>query len=399
MAAKPLTRRALRRGSTAWLKARRRHGGLFRLGSSDAPVIVLGEHHGRTPLDLWLEKMTGQPDQPAGDAQYDLRQGRVLEDVCAEEAARMLHAVRASQGPGVRVRRRRAMLAHAEHSFMTANLDRVITGLDSFEGRALMGPGVLECKAPRYAGMLRVKEGGPRPGAIIQVLHQLAVTGWQWALCAHYHRDFGVLLHLLERRGHEKLIAEIIRRERAFFECLQNGQLPQLNLREPSPPAIPSQFRQATAWRDDPIWRAALQRLARAKAAREQSQAVHDAARGDVEFLMGGMQEVRTPWGAVSWKFAKPAARLDAKLLRALLIARAREIAAVLERPRDAKGPGRARLIYDRAQMATALDKVRALPRLLERAQKAAAPVRPFIAKFNTGAGFDSNQQSGSGAA
>lgn len=386
MAAKPLSKRLLRRGSKAWLKARRKHGGVFRIGSSDAPIIVLGEHHGRTTLDLWLEKMTGQPEQPAGDAGYDLRQGHALEDVCAVEAALSLGAVSTCQGPGARVRRRGGILAHANHKFMTANLDRMITGLDSFDDRSLSGPGVLECKAPRYASMLKVKQGGPRPGTIIQVLHQLAVTGWQWALCAHYHRDFGVLLHLVERRCYEKLIAEIIKRERFFWRCLQNGQLPPDDSQAPAPLNIPPQFRQATAWRDDPIWRAALTRLEQAKASSEKAQAGYDAARQDVQFLMGGMQTVLTPWGAVSWKHSKPSSRLDAKLLRSRLIVQAKEIASVLERPSNAGGTAgadHAQLFYDRARMAAALDRVRALPRLIERAQKPAAPSRPFITKFN----------------
>jgi predicted phage-related endonuclease len=388
MAARILTKRSLRRGSEAWLKARRRHGGVFRIGSSDAPVIVLGSHHGRAPLDLWLEKMTGQPDHFDQAAQYDLRQGRALEDVCAHEAALALGAVRARRGPGARVRRRGGIWVHPEHEFMTANLDRVISGLASFDGNPLSGPGVLECKAPRYAGMLRVKQGGPRPGVIIQVLHQLAVTGWQWALCAHYHRDFGVLLFLVERRGYEKLIAEIIRREQAFYECLQNGQMPPGDLQAPVPPHIPPQFQQATAWRSDPIWRAALKRLQQAKESREQSQSLYDAARQDVEFLMGAMQEVNTPWGAVSWKHSKPSSRLDAKLLRARLVARALEIASVLEHPSNVigaegvAGPDHARLVYDRSRVAAALDRVRTLPGLIARAQKPAAPSRPFITKF-----------------
>lgn len=379
MAAKPLTKRPLRRGSTAWLRARRKHGGLFRIGSSEAPLIVLGEHHGRTQLDLWLEKMGQSPE--AAD-EFDLRQGRALEEVCAKEAAQALGAVRSCKGPGVRLRRRRGIMRHPKRAWMIASLDRVLTGLDSFEDQPLKGPGLLECKAPRYAGMLRVKQDGLPPAALIQVLHQLEVTGWGWGLCAHYHRDFGVLLHLVRRDQHQSLTSEIIRREKAFWSCLQAGETPPPLGKDLQPVKVPPQFRQATAWRDGLIWQVALRRLEQAREKKDAAEAEWTSTRRDLQFLMGNMQEVHTPWGQVSWKQAKPSARLDSKLMRAELTACAQKIAVLIERPLAAQDPESGGLIYGRADMAALLVQARGLPRLVERALKPAAPSRPFIAKF-----------------
>lgn len=381
MAALPLMKRPLKRGSAAWLAARRNHGGLFRIGSSDAPLIVLGAHHGRTPLDLWLEKLGHALEK--GDL-FDLRQGRDLEDICAAEAGRLLGATGRREGPGVRVRRRRAILVHPNHPWMTASLDRVLSGLTLFDGEPLEGPGVLECKCPRYAGMLRVKNQGPPPAALIQILHQLAVTGWGFALCAHYHRDFGALLHLVLRRGHEKLIQEIIRREQAFLELLQEGRPPRIG-EAPAPLDPLPACQKSSAWREDPIWRAALKRLEHAALQRERGQAAWEVARQDTQFLMGSSEEVRTPWGAVSWKPAKPASRLDARLLRAELAASAHIMAAIIQRPLEAPGADRKRLSYARADMAALLNEARGLPRLVERARKDSAPGRPFIVKFEPG--------------
>ncbi len=387
MAAKPLTKRPLKRGSPAWLRARRKHGGVFRIGSSDAPIIVLGEHHGRTGLDLWLEKM-GEAPEP--NDLFDLRQGLSLEDVCALEAAHALGAVKTCKGPGVRVRRRQGILRHPERQWMTANLDRVITGLNTFDGQALSGPGLLECKAPRYGGMLSVKQDGLPPAVLIQALHQLEVTGWAWALCAHYHRDFGVLLHLVERRQHQNLINEIIRRERKFQGCLQAGELPTPSRQSQPSIQVPPQLRHATAWRDGLIWQVALRRLEQAREKKDSAQAEWVATRRDVQFLMGNMQEVHTPWAQVSWKQSKPAARLDSKLLRAELTASAHQIAAIIQRPLAADSQDLAGLVsglvYGRADMAALLVQARALPGLVERALKQAAPSRPFITKFNSGA-------------
>jgi predicted phage-related endonuclease len=297
----------------SWREARRCHDGTFRIGSSDAPVIVLGEQFGRVPLDLWMEKM-GHADGP--EENFDMRQGHLLENVCATEAALELER---------NLHRRHAILMHSEHPWMIADVDRVISRLNgpasnvmTWHKRQFRGPGILECKAPRYGGMITVKEEGPAKSTVVQVLHQIVVTGWKWAVCAYYHRDFGVLLYPITRAGNEETIAEIIRREQAFWECLQANELPP-DTEEPPEIRIPEAFRDATAWRDDPIWQAAFKRLAYAKDRKAVAEGIHQTAREDFEFLMGDMQEVQSPWGKVSWKFSKPGKRLNKKKLQANL--------------------------------------------------------------------------------
>ncbi len=301
----------------AWLKVRRNHNGIFRIGSSDAPVIVLGEHLDRSPIDLWMEKR-GIEDGPEDN--YDMRQGRALEAVCADEAALEM------QRP---IHRRHGTLAHQEHEWMIADLDRVISRIHNGNRQAGLiwhankycTTGILECKAPRYGGMKEVQEKpGPAKATVVQVLHQLAVTGWQWAMCAYYHRDFGVLLYPIHRKdaNHEELIAEIIRREQVFWECLQKGEIPP----EPDDPPeihIPEPFRDATAWREDILWQKALKKFGDAKVQKEAAEGIFEVAREDVQFLMGNMQEVQTPWGGASWKFSKPSMRLNKKRLQAQL--------------------------------------------------------------------------------
>lgn len=91
---------------------------------------------------------------------------------------------------GIRVEQRNAILTHAEHKFMICDLDGVISApaegvevVDSTgETFLLKGRGVLECKsASEY---LKDQWGGDElPEAYyIQVQHNLAVTGFQWAI-------------------------------------------------------------------------------------------------------------------------------------------------------------------------------------------------------------------------
>lgn len=135
-----------------WLKARKAG-----IGGSDAAAIA-GLNKWKSPVAVFLDKTGQAPNEDtAGEAAYF---GNVLEEVVAQEF---------SKRTGLKVRKRNAILKHPEHSFMLANVDRLIVGAK--EG--------LECKtASEY---LKAEwEGEEVPASyLLQCQHYMAVTGYQ----------------------------------------------------------------------------------------------------------------------------------------------------------------------------------------------------------------------------
>lgn len=134
-----------------WLKARKAG-----IGGSDAAAIA-GLNKWKSPVAVFLEKTGKSPeiDLTSEAAHF----GNVLEEVVAQEFSRRT---------GLKVRRRNAILKHPEHSFMLANVDRLIVGVK--EG--------LECKtASEY--LKGEWEGEEVPASyLIQCQHYMAVTGY-----------------------------------------------------------------------------------------------------------------------------------------------------------------------------------------------------------------------------
>lgn len=169
------------------------------IGSSDAASAV-GISPYKSPLGLWLEKTERQPapDISANDAVF---WGTTLEHIIANVYA---------QRTGSKVRRLNAVLQHPEHSFMLANLDRVVQ-------HPTDGSGILEVKT---AGLYSARfwEDGVPDFYQCQVLHQLAVTGKPWC-------DVAVLIGGQDFRIYRILpdqakMADLIKREAAFWQCV-----------------------------------------------------------------------------------------------------------------------------------------------------------------------------------
>ncbi|HBZ09152.1 MAG TPA: hypothetical protein DEO65_04580 [Bacillus bacterium] len=134
-----------------WLKARKKG-----VGGSDAAAIV-GLNKWKSPVAVYLEKVGQAPEDEAGEAAY---WGNVMEDIVAQEFAKRT---------GMKVRKRNAILKHSEHSFMLANVDRLIVG--EREG--------LECKtASEYLKDSWMDDEVPA-AYLIQCQHYMAVTGYE----------------------------------------------------------------------------------------------------------------------------------------------------------------------------------------------------------------------------
>jgi putative phage-type endonuclease len=173
---------------TEWLDARRKG-----LGGSDAGAI-LGLNKWSSPLDVYLDKIGQSEPIEDNDAMY---WGRTLEDIVATEYTRRT---------GNKTRRRNQILAHSEHDFILANLDRDLIGKD----------GILECKtAFRPDGWGEDGTDEVPESYLAQVMHYMAVTNSKYADVAVLigGRDFRI--YTIKRD--DDLINEIIKREVTFW--------------------------------------------------------------------------------------------------------------------------------------------------------------------------------------
>ena len=146
------------------------------IGGSDVAAIA-GLSPWRTPLDVFYDKTEGstQEETPA------MHWGSILEEPVAAEYARVT---------GNKIRRVNRVLAHPEHPFILASLDRQIVAHAD-------GPGVLEIKT---AGWRSDEWGEPGSNVVpdyyaLQVHQYLLVTGYRWAELAVLflaERDFRV---------------------------------------------------------------------------------------------------------------------------------------------------------------------------------------------------------------
>lgn len=187
------------------------------IGSSDAAAAV-GISPYKSPLELWLEKTGRQepPDLAANDAVF---WGATLEHIIASVYA---------ERTGVKVRRLNAVLQHPESPFMLANLDRVVQ-------HPTDNNGILEVKTAGLHSAQFWEEGVP-DNYQCQVLHQLAVTGKEWCDVAVLigGQDFRVYRVV---RDNDK-IADLIRREAMFWQCVIDDVPPPVDGSESSGKAL-----------------------------------------------------------------------------------------------------------------------------------------------------------------
>lgn len=201
-----------------WLEIRRTRG----IGGSDAAAVA-GVSRYRSPLSVWLEK-TGQliPDEPGEAAHW----GNVLEDVVAAEFAART---------GLKPRRRRAVLQSAQHPFMLANVDRLVSENGSM--------GILEAKTCGYWRRTEWLDGHVPDEYAIQLQHYLAVTGYTFGYVAVLIGGQEFRHTRVERN--DDLIADLIRIEADFWRRVQECDPPPVD-ETTSPDLLSALYPQAT---------------------------------------------------------------------------------------------------------------------------------------------------------
>lgn len=186
-----------------WLEVRKRG-----IGGSDAAAAV-GLNPYKSQLELWLEKTGRDAELPKPDpsnTREPVYWGTLLEPIVAAAY---------TQQTGHRVRRVNAILQHAAHPFMLANLDREVIGVPDVQ--------ILECKTAGEFGARHWQDGVPEY-VQLQVQHQLAVTGKQAADVAVLLCGQALEVHRIARD--DVLIAQLIELEGQFWRYVETDTLP-----------------------------------------------------------------------------------------------------------------------------------------------------------------------------
>lgn len=276
-----------------WLEVRR--GGI---GSSDAAAAI-GLNPYKSMLELWLEK-TGQGaalSEPSHEEDWGPTYwGTLLEPIVAAHYTRQT---------GNRVRRVNAVLAHPEHQWMLANLDREILGASDVQ--------ILECKTAGLNGARLWRDGVPEY-VQLQVLHQLAVTGKAAADVAVLICGQELRINRIERD--ETMIAQLIQLEQEFWRMVQEKVPPPADGTESANRALnrlyPSDLGESLVFAGDPYLEGIFQELLQAKEQLEREERRANELKQAIQQRMGSASTAVFSEGSVTWKRTRDSGRFEA---------------------------------------------------------------------------------------
>lgn len=201
-----------------WIAARKNH-----IGGSDASACV-GMNPYKDNIQLWEEKMGLAEPEDISDRDY-VQYGT--------EAETHLRALFAMDYPQYRVEyEENNMFTNTDYPWMHASLDGELIDQN---GRL----GVLEIKTTNILSDVQILKWKNRipDNYYCQVLHYLAVTGWDFVvLKAQLKREYKSELmieirhYFIERKEVEEEIQYLVEAERKFWQCVETGRRPDLIL-------------------------------------------------------------------------------------------------------------------------------------------------------------------------
>lgn len=208
-----------------WLKWRDKG-----IGSSDAAVVA-GINPYKSAVTLWLEK-TGQITQDEANERMEI--GTEIEDWIARKFVRQY---KKDTGIEAKIQNSNYILQHKKHSYMLANLDRLVYIKDK-------GWGVLECKnTSEY--MKGEWDMDKMPDMYyLQVQHQLAVTGYKWGYIAVLIGGNKFRYKYFERD--EEIINYLIQIESDFWKLVEQKLMPVIDGSESTTKALQRLYQEST---------------------------------------------------------------------------------------------------------------------------------------------------------
>ena len=282
-----------------WLQVRKQG-----IGSSDA-AAACGLNPYMSMLELWMIKtgrMQKDLEKMQNESYAPLYWGNQLEPLIAEHY---------QDKTGNKVRRVNAVLQHGDESlhFMLANLDYAVTGSDEVQ--------ILECKSVGQWGAKNWRNGIPLY-VIIQVQHQLAVTGKQAAhvcalICGHETKLFKV-----ERN--DLVISSIIAAEKLFWWHVENDMPPAVDSSESAAKALQQLYPEHDSansidFTEVPEIDTLFDELIKQEHQIKQHQTVYDQTKHQIQSLMRGADKAVFSQGSVTWRRSKDSIVLDQKAL------------------------------------------------------------------------------------
>ena len=265
------------------------------IGGSDA-AVVCGLNPWKSAYALWLEK-TGQVEEQDLSDNEKVFWGNALEDKIAEVFA---------ERTGLKLWRQNAILQHPDYPFMFANIDRRVVGKN--EGLEIKTTG-------EFNGKLWADDKIPDM-YFLQCQHYLAVTGadkWHLAVLIGGQR-----LLIREVFRDTEIIASLIQREVAFWDCVTTGKIPELDGSESGADAIAQQFPESNSLIVD-LPKEAENWITVFETAGEQIselEKVQGKAKAELQMLLRENEAGRIGQNLVIWKTQAGARRLDGKRLK-----------------------------------------------------------------------------------
>lgn len=202
-----------------WLKARQNQG----IGGSEAGCI-LGRNKYKTNVELWEEK-TGRTKPPDLSDNAAVQFGKFAEP--------LLRELFKQDYPQYSVDYHEFDLyVNDTYPFIFATLDGEITAADGSRG-------ILEIKTTTIQNKLQWNEWDNKipDSYYVQILHQLAATGWDFAILKAYIRYYvdgevrvTIRHYRIERQDVLTDIQYLIKAECKFWEKVQNDEQPPLIL-------------------------------------------------------------------------------------------------------------------------------------------------------------------------
>lgn len=282
---------------TQWLSVRKRG-----IGSSDAAAAV-GLNPYKSQLELWLEKTGRDAELPKidpNDESSPAYWGTLLEPIVAAHYTKRT---------GNRVRRINAVLQHPNEPWMLANIDREVLGAPDVQ--------ILECKTAGFQGARLWEEGIPEY-VLLQVLHQLAVTGKEAADVAVLIGGQELRVHRVTR--HPAVMDWLVQLERSFWGYVQSDVPPPADGSESAAKALsclyPRDNGQVVDLTHDVEMCAAFAELLAARKQLSAAEELEAQLKQRIQQRMGDATRALFEAGQVSWKRSKDSSLLDLERFR-----------------------------------------------------------------------------------
>jgi putative phage-type endonuclease len=272
------------------------------IGGSDA-ASVLGCNPYRSARELYELKLgLREPDAP--NAQ--MKRGIYLEAV-----ARRLY----TELTGRKTRRIKQQV-HPSYPFMLCNVDGQIVG-------DKRGPGVLELKCPAIWTFAKVKREGLPLHYIVQMQHNLTVTGCKWGSFALFNADAWELIHFDVARDIDLIDALIVKEEQFWRQHIEQ-RVPPPEVSNTTPELV-AQLAKAEAaggggeliLRNDEEWNEAARMTLEARELLETAENLKASAQEKLKLLMGKVSAVEGGGIRCYWSERDGRRSFDRKALEA----------------------------------------------------------------------------------